>query len=92
MKEDYRDFEDLAKMVAYTFNDDVKEFGFDDFNEMVRCYWWTSNDIKDEVDQILRIGTNGDAYVDEFDRNDVFYKGTSISYRKFNTMFRKYLK
>lgn len=88
----YASFDDLAKAVAEEFAKDMKEFGFDTFNEMCHSYWWDSNDIKKEVDEILISLTNGEAYVDDLDGTEVIYKGTACNYRRFNTMFRKYLK
>lgn len=88
----YTSFGDLAKAVAEEFTKDMKEFGFDTFNEMAKSYYWTSKDIKEEVDVILRQITGGDAYVDELDGTEVMYKDISMNYKRFNIMFRKYLK
>jgi hypothetical protein len=88
----YTSFEDLAKAVATEFAKDMKEIGFDTFNEMAKSYDWTSKDIKEEVDGILRQITKGEAYVDECDGTEVMYKDTSMNYKRFNTMFRRYLK
>ena len=84
-------FEELAKIVADEFIKDMREHDFETFDEMVKCFWWTTNDIKDEVDYVLR--ENG-AYVDELDRTCVLAEDTGemISYRKFSAMFRKLLK
>jgi len=85
-------FEGLAKAVADYFKDCMKEEGFESFEEMVDCYWWTANEIKDEVDSVLRGIDGTDAYIDEFDRSDVLNNGELISYRKFSAMWHKALK
>ena len=84
----------LAKIVADDFKSTMNEFDFESFEEMSRTYRWNSVDIKEEVDAILREATNGDAYIDEADGSlIIFNNGTDdIPYRKFSTMWRKYLK
>ena len=86
-------FEELAKVVANEFKQTMKEEGFDSFKEMAECYWWTANDIKDEVDVIISnavegLGVSG---IDEVDRTDVYLNGDMISYRKFSAMWHKAL-
>ena len=72
---------------------DFLDIDFDTFEEMKDCYWWTSQDIKEEVDFYLKEATNGDACIGD-DGADVYYHGTDmmISYRKFSAMWRKELK
>ena len=43
-------FENLAKMVADDFQEDMIENGFESFDEMRRCYDWEWSDVKNEVD------------------------------------------
>lgn len=82
----------LAKIVADDFMQTMNEQGFESFDEMKRCYWWDSNDIKAEVDSILQSVCEADAYIDEVDGSDVILDGGIIPYRKFSAMWRKYLK
>jgi predicted alpha-1,6-mannanase (GH76 family) len=84
----------LAKIVANDFKETMKEFDFESFEEMARTYWWTSKDIKKEIDAILREYTNNDAYIDEVDETLViFNNGTDdIPYRTFSNMWKRYLK
>lgn len=88
-------FEEIAKYVAESFMEDMREFGFDSFIEMANTYWWTAKDVKDEVDYIIReyakkVG-NESIYLSD-DGADVFANGDFITYRKFSTLWRKYLK
>ena len=85
-------FYSLAEKVAEEFKSMMQDEGFETFSEMVRCYQWDTEDIKDEVDFILKdIGE--DCYIDEEDRNYVYLHGCeSIPYSKFSRMFRKHLK
>lgn len=85
-------FSSLADRVAKEFRSMMQDEGFETFNEMVRCYQWDSDDIKDEVDYILR-NLEVDAYIDEEDKNYVYLNTYEcISYLKFSRMFRKHLK
>ena len=88
-----KEFEGLAKVVADGFREVMEEEGFDTFDEMKDCYWWTTQDIKEEVDFYLSEATDGDACIGD-DGADVYYHGTDlmISYRKFSAMWRKELK
>lgn len=84
-------FDSLAERVAAEFRTQMEAEGFESFREMVRCYQWDTDDIKNEVDYILRdIGE--DAYIDEEDGNFIYLNGDSIPYSEFSRMFRKYLK
>lgn len=82
----------LAKKVAEEFKSDMDEHGFETFDEMAQCYWWSQQDIKDEVDYILRDLTDGKAFIDEIDSTEVIYSDGTIPYRSFSRMWRKYLK
>lgn len=42
-------FEELAKAVAETLKDMMREEGFETFEEMRRCYLWEGNDIREEI-------------------------------------------
>lgn len=86
-------FEELAKVVAKGFKEVMDEEGFETFDEMKECYWWTSKDIKEEVDWYLKDATDGDACIGD-DGMDVYCNGTDmmISYRAFARMWRKELK
>lgn len=84
----------LAQAVADYFLDVMKEEEFDTFDEMKQCYWWTPEDIKDEVDAVLRDVSNESAYIDELDRSEVFsgQGSESIPYRQFSRMWRNIIK
>lgn len=81
-------FEILASKVAEEFRETMSQEGFDSFNEMAKCYWWTAEDIKEEVDEIIR-AIDDTACVDEVDGKSVILDGNEISYRNFATMWRK---
>ena len=85
-------FEMLAKIVADDFIETMGLFDYDTFDEMCRSYYWTSKDIREEVDSIIREATCSVAFVDEEDGKWVFYGDDMIEYRKFARMFRKLLK
>lgn len=84
-------FELLATKVAEDFAETMKDEGFTNFKDMCDCYWWTTKDIKTEVDYILRhLGIkNIDAYIDELDGTDVFCNDDTMPYKEFSPMFRK---
>lgn len=89
-------FEQLAQIVADNFRDMMNEGGmsgepFESFADMRQCYKWTSNEIKELVDEFLRDIQGVYAYIDEYDGKDVFLNGDSISYRKFSLMWKKLL-
>lgn len=84
-------FEELAEIVANDFFETMKEFDFQTFDEMKKCYWWTSQDIKEEVDGIIRQAKGCDAYIDELDGSLVFLDGQDMAYRKFAKMWRNAL-
>ena len=79
---------ELAKAVADDFKATMKEFDFETFKEMAKCYCWTSVDIKEEVDAIIR---QYNAYIDELDGSEVFLNDDSVNYREFSKMWHKYL-
>lgn len=85
-------FEKLANIVADSFYQTMQEEGFETFDEMKNCYWWTAKEIKEEVDYIIRDITGAEAYIDELDGSLVFCYGMDMEYRKFATMWRKALK
>ena len=83
-------FEDLASKVAQSSKEYIKDNEFESFEELCRCYWGNSDDIKDEIDDILRKVSEG--YIDEDDRSCICYKRDSISYHSFMKMLRKPVK
>ena len=83
-------FAELAEIVAKDFFETMKAEGFRTFAEMKRCYWWTTQDIKEEVDYIIR-QTGEDAYIDELDGSLVILGGQDMPYRKFSGMWRSAL-
>lgn len=83
--------EQLAAYVADDFKKTMKEEGFETFAEVCRCYQWTSGDIKDEVDAIIRTA-GGQYYIDELDGSTVFCGNDEIEYKTFSRMFRAKLK
>ena len=86
-------FADLAKIVAKSFYETMKVGEFETFDEMKDCYWWTTKDIKDEVDYALRDATDSEAYIDELDHSDVFIGNSkSMPYNQFSALWRKELK
>ena len=48
----------LAKLVADDFKETMKENGFESFEEMKKCYWWTAQDIREEISDIAQILLN----------------------------------
>ena len=85
-------FEELAQLVANYFTGIMKEEDFDTFEEMKQCYWWTPNEIKDEVDAVIREASDERSYIDELDRSDVFSGDAMMPYRQFASMWRKIVK
>lgn len=88
-------FEQLAKVVADGFIECMQEGGssgepFESFEDMRMCYRWTTNEIKDIIDEILCSIPEVTAYIDD-DRTSVFLNGDFISYRKFWNMCKKKL-
>lgn len=47
-------YERLAEIVADDFKKTMKDEGFETFKEMCYCYGYDSQDIKEEVDSIIR--------------------------------------
>ena len=86
-------FEKLASYVAAQFKKDIEENGFDSFEDMKSCYWWDTNDIKDEVEYHIQ---EADKQSNQLicmsdDRSDVYINDDYISYRKFSAMWHKAL-
>ena len=82
---------ELAELVAKDFKETMIEEGFETFNEMADCYWWTSADIKEEVSAIIDNIANERQeilYLSD-DGEDVFTECEDASYRSFSRMFRK---
>lgn len=69
-----------VKLVADDFKATMIEEGFETFADMKKCYWWTSEDIKEEVDAILRLAES-DWGIDI--DGDVNNGGEYISYKSF---------
>ncbi len=44
--------QELVNAIANDFQQTMEEEGFETFVEMKECYWWDSQDIRDEVDGI----------------------------------------
>lgn len=80
----------LAREVANDFMRTMAEEGFDSFQEMCDCYWWTSKDIKDEVKAIISNLHRDDCFLDD-DGVDVVCGDEMLSYVKFSRKFRQYL-
>lgn len=85
-------FNELANIVACAFQQTMKEEGFETFAEMKKCYMWTPEDIKEEVDDIIRDATFEDAYIDELDGTLVFCSGQDMEYKRFQKLWNKALK
>ena len=74
----------VIKMADIFENDYIKDNDFDNFKDMVSCYWYTAQDIKEEVLANMR------DYTDDFD-DDGDYVGRDaedatdgfVSYRSF---------
>ena len=60
----------------------MKDNDFESFNEMKDCYWWTSQDIKNEVEAVLK---DNDWSIDEIDGSDIFDNNSNVvtTYRSF---------
>ncbi len=68
----------------------MNEEGFNTFNEIADCYWWTSQDIKMEIDSIFRIECESEVWFDNSDDwKTVLTKNEEMSYRKFISFVRK---
>ncbi len=69
---------ELVDAIVNDFIQTMKEEGFNTFSEMKNCYWWDSQDIKDEVDYIcnkqLNIPNDGlyNYYLDDL-KEDLTY-------------------
>ena len=73
-----------VELVAQSFVDTMKEEGFDTFAEMRDCYWWTTNDIKEEVEYMLQKDADDlDDYTVYDDGQDVGNARDFIPYRQF---------
>lgn len=83
--------EQMVKNVANYFLEGMKEEGFDSFEDMRRCYWWTSQDIKEEVDSVLN---DYNWAIDEVDGSDIFDDENALvcSYRSFMAKVYKIIK
>lgn len=83
--------EQMIKNVANYFLDCMKDNDFETFDEMKECYWWTSKDIKNEVDSILK---DYNWSIDEIDGTDIFDNDGNIvsSYRSFMSKVYKIIK
>lgn len=46
-------FDEVVKKVAEYFQECMEEGEFETFEEMKDCYWWDSNDIKNEVEAVI---------------------------------------
>lgn len=84
-------FEKLAQIIADEFKQVMQEEDFDTFEEMKDCYWWDTEDIKNEIEYYFKEVTEksdcGVWFSD--DRTDVYIDDDYISYRKFSTMWHK---
>lgn len=74
--------EQMINNVANYFLDCMKDNDFESFNEMKDCYWWTSQDIKNEVEAVLK---DNDWSIDEIDGSDIFDNNSNVvtTYRSF---------
>ena len=67
--------EQMVNNVANYFLDCMKENDFETFDEMKECYWWTSKDIKNEVDSILK---DHGWSIDEIDVDESTHTGVAF--------------
>lgn len=83
---------ELAKMIAKEFiSDYILENGFEDFNDMCKCYQYDSKDIKAEVIAIAKqYNWYGD--VEETDLYNFSDDGEMVSYKSLNQLVRNELK
>jgi hypothetical protein len=83
--------EQMITNVANYFLDCMKENDFETFDEMKECYWWTSKDIKNEVDYLL--GEHNWS-IDEIDGSDIFDDNGNVvsSYRSLISKVYKIIK
>lgn len=83
--------EQMVKNVANYFLEEMKENDFETFEDMKQCYWWTSQDIKEEVNAVLN---DYNWAIDEVDGSDIFdNNGFSVcSYRSFMAKVYKIIK
>ena len=81
-----------AQHVANGFLEVMHEEDFDTFEEMKQCYWWNSQDIKDEVEAYLR---EIDWYISD-DGSEVFHidapEGQEISYKSLMSQVYRLIK
>jgi hypothetical protein len=67
----------------------MEDEGFDTFEEMRDCYWWDTEDIKDEVESVLK---DHDWFLTD-DRTEVMNMNCELySYRRFINMVYKMIK
>ena len=83
--------EQMVKNVANYFLEEMKENDFETFEDMKQCYWWTSQDIKEEVNAVLN---DYDWAIDEVDGSDIFDNNGALacSYRSFMAKVYKIIK
>ncbi len=55
----------LAKLVADDLKETMGENGFETFKEMKDCYWWTAQDVKNEICDTAQIILNDEVERDE---------------------------
>lgn len=80
---------ELAKACADYFKSVMQDEGFDTFEEMKDCYWWDTNDIKNEVESVIK---DYDWFLTD-DRTEVMNISCELySYRSFIAMVYKMIK
>ena len=92
-------FEELAKLVAEDFKKTMDEEGFETFDEMKKCYWWSNDDVKEEVESIISVLTeksvkDGGEYFYMSDDHTFIQIGTfnDMSWRDFKKLVFSHLK
>lgn len=83
-------FEEAANIVAHEFFKDMQESGYETFEGLCQCYWWSSEDVKEEVDAILTMETNNAWMWD--DMTHVQIGIDDVSYRDFKKMYLSKIK
>lgn len=84
---------ELARKVADDFIESIKDGNFETFQEMCDCYWWTSRDIRGEVEYMVnKQYGNGEWWLDDDGDFTNQSTGEIMAYRKFMRIVRNYIR
>ena len=78
--------QNIIEYTAQDFAKTMKEESFESFREMAGCYMWSPEEIKEEVESILKEyeeETGRRAWIDEEDGKTVYTDGSEMEYKTF---------